>query len=59
MKSKLIKKYLGKMVTYKTVWNTFETAKLLEIDRYFATFEKDNNKTLIKIFNIAEMQVAE
>lgn len=57
MKSKQLKKYIGKIVTYRTIWNTFETAMLIEIKGYFATFEKDNVKTQIKIFNIAQIQL--
>ncbi|WP_164917274.1 hypothetical protein [Clostridium sp. JN-9] len=56
MKSKQVKEYLGKMVTYKTVWNTFDIAKLIGVDGYFATFEKDNDKTYIKTFNIVEIK---
>jgi hypothetical protein len=57
MKSKQVKKYLGKVVTYRTVWNELVTAKLIEVDRYFATFEKgDEEKIYIKTFNIAQIQ---
>ncbi len=56
MKAKELKKYIGKIITYRTVWNTFETAKLIEIKYYFATFEKDNKKSSIKVFNIIQIE---
>ena len=55
MKTKQLKKYIGKIVTYRTVWDTFETARLIEMQGYSATFEKEGNKIYIKIYNIAQI----
>lgn len=57
MKIKQLKEYLGKMVNYRTVWNDFETAKLIKVEGNHAIFEKDNVKTHIKTFNIAQIQL--
>ena len=56
MKQKQLKPYIGEVITYRTVWNNFITAKLIEVNGYFATFEKDDYQYHIKIFNIAQVQ---
>jgi hypothetical protein len=56
MKTEQIKKFLNKTITYKTIWNTYETAKLIEIRDCYATFEKQNNKIHIKTFNILQIE---
>lgn len=56
MKSKELRKYLNKIITYKTVWNTYHTAKLIDITDYFATFKNNDTEITIKTFNIAEIQ---
>lgn len=56
MKTKQIEKYLNKVVTYKTIWDTSHTAELVDIDTYFATFKDGEDKTIIKIFNIKEIK---
>lgn len=60
MKSKDIRIYLDKVVTFRDVWNNFETAKLIELDKNFLIFEKeDGNKLHIKGCNIVQIQAKE
>lgn len=57
MKNKQLKDYLGKRVNFRTVWDTFDTANFIELIGGHATFENDNGKIHIKIFNIAQIQL--
>lgn len=56
MKAKQIKKHIDKIVTYRTIWDTFETAKLINVKDYYAIFEKHNDKIYIKTFNIIQIE---
>lgn len=57
MKIKELKKYLNKTITYKTIWDTYHTAKLIDIVDYFAIFKDGDTEITIKVFNIVEVQL--
>lgn len=60
MKTKELEQYLGKIITYRDIWDNYRTGKLINIDRYFATFQEgETYKYFIKIFNIAQVQLEE
>lgn len=56
MKAKQAKEHIGKLVTYRTAWDTFHTSKLKEVDGAFLVFQEGNARVTIKVGNVVQIK---